>query len=179
MEQECHPWDKESCPVQGPKYLHDEEELIGPWYDIVRVIPLRGDTLLVVESNRIVRVLRDGSYIDEEIVPFKVGSHSFHGGLHWIAPNSARAFYLWAVSPSGKIARRYELPPSPNAEDGWHSGEVVSWGDDLWVWEYPRGPLLRVSPSSGRIIDRGSHLNERDTKNGGSTASLKARAAPS
>jgi len=32
-EQKCHQWDNESGPVQGPKYLHDEEELIGPWYD--------------------------------------------------------------------------------------------------------------------------------------------------
>lgn len=125
----------------------------GEFRDVVGVFPLQGDTLIVLESFRATRVLRDGAYISRQFIPiFPTNNWVYHGGAYWITGQyqPGKGIQFLRIPRSGAEPQYVEVP----LPTGSSSGIPVSWNGDLWVWAYPRGPLLRLNPDSWKVAER-------------------------
>lgn len=113
------------------------------------VFPLDADTLIALEDHRAVRVLRDGTYLDSRFLPFRPGfAWSHHEGHFWISGPD--------LTGEGVPLLRLPLSEGGTARvqagaRGARSGQPVSWAGALWLWIFPRGPLVRVDPASGAV----------------------------
>lgn len=122
----------------------------GEFRSIEFVLPLLGDTILVVDRSRLVWALRDGTYLEQEILPFQVREYAVHDGRIWLVGRTHRDLLLQSLDETGRPQRRATVRTSAESPP---SGYLGSTGRALSVWEYPRGPLHRVDSTSGEVVD--------------------------
>ena len=126
----------------------------GEFRNVRAVLPLSGDTLLVLEPYNAHRVLIDGTYVDTRPIPFNPGPRwASHGGKLWISGQSLRVagMPLMRIDMNGDLeVFRIQARGTEEQQVGVHP---VSWSGELWVWEYPRGPLRRIDTASGQVAE--------------------------
>lgn len=122
----------------------------GEYRSIEFVLPLLGDTVLVVDQSRLVWALRDGTYLRQEILPFHVREHVRHADRIWLVGSSLRSLALVGLDAFGRPEHRVRFPVSERTGPTAHP---VSIGGTFWLWEYPRGPLHRLNPAAGQVIE--------------------------
>jgi hypothetical protein len=129
----------------------------GEFRDIHAVFPLDGDTLLVLEPYVATRVLRDGSYVDRTFIRTQPMGSTWtrHQGAFWIGgwnQGLREGISLLRIGPSG--AEEVVVPgvrPAARGEPVF--GEPISWGGNLWIWQYPHGPFRRIDPRASAVLE--------------------------